>query len=175
MSEDEPALRTDSSRVEPSAEPADPSLEDRIRRLVASQDYAVLCTQGGGQPYASMIALAFSGDLAHATFATPTATRKYRLLSECDRVALLVDNRSEGQDRMMEIEAFTATGVSHLLEPGEERERWASLLVQRHPQLESFVASPTSALFRVDIVRYFHVSRFQEVLQWTPTEPGFSR
>jgi nitroimidazol reductase NimA-like FMN-containing flavoprotein (pyridoxamine 5'-phosphate oxidase superfamily) len=175
MSEDEPALGADFARAEPSAELADPSVKDRIRRLAASQHYAVLSTQGGEQPYASLIAFAISDDLAHATFATPTATRKYRLLSECHRVALLVDNRSDGQGRMMEIEAFTATGLSHLLERGEERERWASLLVRRHPQLDSFVASPTSALFRIDIVRYFHVSRFQEVLQWSPTEPGSSR
>ena len=175
MSRDEPALGTDFGPSESSPEPVDPSLAARIRRLVASQDYAVLCTQGGGQPYASLIAFAFSDDLAHATFVTPRATRKYRLLSECDRVALLVDNRSEGQERMMEIEAFTATGRAHLLERGEEWERRSSALVERHPQLESFAASPTSALFRIDIVRYFHVSRFQEVLQWSPTGPGSSR
>jgi nitroimidazol reductase NimA-like FMN-containing flavoprotein (pyridoxamine 5'-phosphate oxidase superfamily) len=175
MSEDEPILGA-GFRSSPPASGADaPSLQSRIRRLVSSQDYAVLSTQGDGQPYASIVALAFSDDLAHAAFVTPTATRKYRLLSACDRVALLVDNRSQGQDRMMEIEAVTATGRAHLLEGGRERERWSSALVERHPQLESFVASPTSALFRIDIVRYFHVSRFQEVLQWSPTGPGSFR
>jgi nitroimidazol reductase NimA-like FMN-containing flavoprotein (pyridoxamine 5'-phosphate oxidase superfamily) len=174
MPEDEPILGARVPGSEPGSEPETPSLESRIRRLVTSQDYAVLSTQGEGQPYASIVALAFSEDLAHAAFVTPTATRKYRLLSECDRVALLVDNRSHGQDRMMEIEAVTATGRAHLLEGEGERERWSSALVERHPQLGSFVASPTSALFRIDIVRYFHVSRFQEVLQWSPTGPGSS-
>jgi nitroimidazol reductase NimA-like FMN-containing flavoprotein (pyridoxamine 5'-phosphate oxidase superfamily) len=174
MPEDEPILGARVPGSEASSEPETPSLESRIRRLVTSQDYAVLSTQGEGQPYASLVALAFSDDLAQAAFVTATATRKYRLLSECDRVALLVDNRSQGQDRMMEIEAVTATGRAHLLEGGGERERWSSALVERHPQLAAFVASPTSALFRIDIVRYLHVSRFQEVLQWSPTGPGSS-
>ena len=175
MSEDEPALRADFDLPEPPSESVDPSVAGRIHRLVTSQEYAVLCTQGEGQPYASIVAFAFSDDLAHATFATPTATRKYRLLSECDRVALLVDNRSEGQDRMMGIEAVTATGRTRHLERGRDWERWSSLLIHRHPQLESFVAAPTSALFLIDIVRYFHVSRFQEVLQWRPMTTGSSR
>ena len=175
MSEDEPALGAGARSSPPASAPGTPSLESRIRSLVTSQDYAVLSTQGEGQPYASIVAFAFSDDLAHAAFVTPSATRKYRLLSRCDRVALLVDNRSQGQDRMMKIEAVTATGRAHLIEPGPERERWSSALVARHPQLESFVAAPTCALFRIDIVRYFHVSHFQEVLQWTPTGPGSSR
>jgi nitroimidazol reductase NimA-like FMN-containing flavoprotein (pyridoxamine 5'-phosphate oxidase superfamily) len=175
MSKDEPALGADFDSPLPSSDPEDFSSADRIRRLVESQRYAVLCTQGEGQPYASIVAFASSDDLAHAAFATATTTRKYRLLSDCDQVALFVDNRSEGQDRMMQIEAFTATGRAQALERGREWDRWSSLLIRRHPQLEAFVASPTSALFRIDIIRYFHVSRFQEVLEWRPKNDGRSR
>ena len=70
------------------------SLDSIIRKLVEGQPYAVLCTQGQGQPYGSLVAYAVTPDLAFAVFATPRATRKFRLLSECDRVALLIDNRS---------------------------------------------------------------------------------
>jgi hypothetical protein len=45
-------------------------------------------------------------------------------------------------------------------------------LTQRHPQLRSFVRAPSSALFRIDVVRYLHVSRFQEVHQWIPKPSG---
>jgi len=69
-------------------------LESAIKKLVAGQPYAVLCTQGQGQPYGSLVAYAMTPDLASAAFVTPRATRKFRLLSECDRVALLIDNRS---------------------------------------------------------------------------------
>jgi uncharacterized protein YhbP (UPF0306 family) len=147
-------------------------LDSTIRRLIASQPYAVLCTQGQGQPYGSLVAYAMTPDLASAVFATPKATRKFRLLSECDHVALLIDNRSEFPGQLMEVEAVTATGRATLVEQGEEFERWAGLLAERHPNLSRFVRAASCGLFRIGIVRYFHVSRFQEVRQWVPKIDG---
>ncbi len=103
----------------------DLTLRDRIRRLTDEQEYAVLCVQGGGQPYGALVAFAFSDDLRHVVFATPIATRKYRLLSECDHVALVIDNRPNKIEEMMEVEAVTATGRSHLMERGDEFDEWA--------------------------------------------------
>jgi hypothetical protein len=110
-----------------------------------------------------------SDDLRSAVFATPITTRKYRLLCDCDHVALVIDNRSHASADMMQIEAVTATGRARQISPGADYEQEANLLVARHPQLELFIGSPTTALFHVDIIRYFHVTRFQEVRQWTPT------
>jgi hypothetical protein len=56
--------------------------------------------------------------------------------------------------------------------PGGERDGWAKLLTEKHPGLASFVTAPSTALFRVDVVRYLHVWRFQEVRQWVPTSPA---
>ena len=67
-------------------------------------------------------------------------------------------------------EAVTATGRSHLIERGVEFSEWAELFLARHPYLKSFVQASTCALFRVDIVRFFHVVRFQEVRQWIPPD-----
>jgi nitroimidazol reductase NimA-like FMN-containing flavoprotein (pyridoxamine 5'-phosphate oxidase superfamily) len=166
---DEPLLESATpgkSSVNASAE--DSALRDQVAQLVREQPYAVLCTQGGGQPYGSLVALAVTADLSAAVFATPITTRKYRLLSDCDHVALVIDSRSRSSEDMMQIEAITATGRARQVLPGAEFEREAKLLVARHPQLELFVRSPTTALFRVEILRYFHVTRFQEVRQWTP-------
>ena len=146
----------------------DHALRNRVARLVREQPYAVLCTQGGGQPYGSLVALAVTDDLSAAVFATPITTRKYRLLCDCDHVALVIDSRSRSIEDMMQIEAVTATGRARQVTPGDEFEHEAALLLSRHPQLELFVRSPTTALFHVDIIRYFHVTRFQEVRQWTP-------
>jgi nitroimidazol reductase NimA-like FMN-containing flavoprotein (pyridoxamine 5'-phosphate oxidase superfamily) len=144
------------------------ALRERIRALLDGQPFAVLCTQGGGQPYGSLIAYAASDDLSAITFATPVATRKYRLLGECQQVALVIDSRSQAPGALMQVEAITATGRATELQPGPAFDRWAALLTARHRQLKSFVAAPTSALFRIDILRYLHVSRFQEVHQWVP-------
>jgi hypothetical protein len=164
---DEPALGWSVGSETP--QPDDPLLPDRIRRLTATQPFAVLCTQGEGQPYASLIAFAVTDDLSAAVFSTPVATRKYRLLSQCDRVALMIDSRAEHPDNMMEVEALTATGRAVQIPQGEEFERLAPMLIGRHPQLADFVNSPSCALFRIDIVRYFHVTRFQQVSQWSPS------
>jgi nitroimidazol reductase NimA-like FMN-containing flavoprotein (pyridoxamine 5'-phosphate oxidase superfamily) len=166
---DEPLLESATpGRSSVNAFTEDHTLRDQVAQLVREQPYAVLCTQGGGQPYGSLVALAVTEDLRSAVFATPITTRKYRLLCDCDHVALVIDSRSRSSEDMMHIEAITATGRARQVSPGAEFEQAANLLVGRHPQLELFVRSPTTALFRVEILRYFHVTRFQEVRQWTP-------
>ncbi len=147
---------------------AEPALPERIRDLVRGEPYAILSTQGDGQPYASIVAFAMTDDFRSAVFATPMATRKYRLLTACDRVALLVDNRCKHPDNMMRIEAITATGRAIRVEQGESFDCWSRVLTARHPHLDGFVASPSVALFRIEIVRFFHVERFQEVREWRP-------
>jgi len=143
-------------------------LDQRIRELAFEQPVAVLCTQGEGQPYGSLVFFEFSNDLRFLVFATPRATRKYRLLTECNHVAVVLDSRMKFPEDMMKVEAVTVTGRAAEVERGPEFKQYADLLVGRHPYLRSFVAAPSSALFRIDVVRYIHVSRFQEVRQWTP-------
>jgi hypothetical protein len=111
-------------------------------------------------------------DLKSFVFATPMATRKYRLLSECDHVALLVDNRGSFPDDMMKVSAVTVTGRASQVEPDADFQQWADLLTARHPYLKTFVQAPSTALFRVDVARYLHVTRFQEVRQWIPASDG---
>ena len=147
-------------------------LDKVIRRLVDSQPYGVLCTQGQGQPYGSLVAYALTPELDSAVFATQKATRKYRLLSECARVALVVDNRSALPGQLMDVEAVTATGHAREVPTGSEFDRWSSLLIHRHPYLNTFVRSASCGLFHIDIVRYFYVTRFQEVRQWVPSRPA---
>jgi uncharacterized protein YhbP (UPF0306 family) len=147
-------------------------LDRIIRRLVDGQLYGVLCTQGEGQPYGSLVAYAMTRDLDAVVFATQKATRKYRLLSECAHVALVIDNRSALPGQFMEVEAVTATGRAFEVAPGSEFEQWSRLLTDRHPYLNTFVRSASCGLFRIDIVRYLHVTRFQEVRQWVPTRPA---
>jgi nitroimidazol reductase NimA-like FMN-containing flavoprotein (pyridoxamine 5'-phosphate oxidase superfamily) len=171
---DEPVLGTDLDVPLQPVGPADPDpmARDLIADLVHSEPFAVLCTQGGGQPYGSLVAFAFSPDLETFVFATPVATRKYRLLSENERVALLVDNRGRHPEEMMKVSAVTVTGRASQVEAGPGFERWAALLTARHPYLTSFVRAPSTALFRVEVARCLHVTRFQEVRQWIPASDG---
>lgn len=146
----------------------DSELEDRIRRLVSQQLFCVLCTQGGNQPYGSLIAYAFTDDLKQFFFTTPMATRKYKLLSECRQVALVIDSRCQHQNDITRVDAATITGKATQIESGSEYERGITMLKHRHPYLAGFLDSDFTALFRIDVVRYFHVTRFQQVSQWIP-------
>ena len=154
------------------AEVADPRVAECIQRLVEAEPFAVLCTQGGGQPYGSVVAFGFSQDLQSFVFATSVATRKYRLLSDCDRVALVIDNRGKFPDDLMKVEAVTVTGRVRQLESGPDHERCSAWLLERHPYLKLFVQASSTALFHVAVVRFLHVTRFQEVRQWIPAIDG---
>ena len=164
---DEPLLAEDDIMGRSDAT-IDAAVRSKIEQLVDKQPYAVLCVQGGGQPYGALVAFAFSANLRHAVFVTPMATRKFQLLSECDHVALVIDDRPNKADKPMEIEAITVTGRSKMIEHGDEFAQWADLLVARHPYLKSFVNDNACALFRIDVVRFLHVTRIQEVSQWIP-------
>ena len=139
-----------------------------IRRLLHDQPYAVLCTQGHSQPHGSLIAFAVTEDLKTLVFATPVATRKYRFLLECDRVAVVVDSRSTTARDVMGIEALTAVGQASTVSAGAEFDHLAAMLIQRHPLLADFVQAESSALFRVQMAEYLYVSRFQDVQRWLP-------
>lgn len=73
------------------------------------ESFAVLATQGSGQPYTSLIGFATTPDLTRLVFATPRQTRKYALLEKENRVALLVDNRSSKPEKVNELSALTIT------------------------------------------------------------------
>jgi nitroimidazol reductase NimA-like FMN-containing flavoprotein (pyridoxamine 5'-phosphate oxidase superfamily) len=162
---DEPVLKG----VDPPEEEETP-VRERIRALLNRQLFAVLCTQGENQPYGSVVALAVDESLANAVFATSRATRKYRLLSSCDRVAFVVDDRDRHPDELMSVAAVTGTGRAREVESVGKGEHWERLFLAKHPGLRGFVEAPSTAIFRIEVVRYLHVWRFQEVRQWVP--PG---
>jgi nitroimidazol reductase NimA-like FMN-containing flavoprotein (pyridoxamine 5'-phosphate oxidase superfamily) len=141
-------------------------VEDEIRRLLTSELFAVLATQGEGQPYTSLISFAVTRDLKHLLFSTSQETRKYHLLIKSPQVAMMVDDRSQRTPAINQISAVTITGKSHLLESPVNH--WAALLLDKHPYLKNFLESPSTVLVVVDVYRYFLVRRFQEVSEWNP-------
>ena len=138
-----------------------------VRELLASQGLAVLATQGGGQPHASLVAFAAMDDLSCLVFATERDTRKFAYLAADPRVAMLVDDRSHRATDLVEAAAITATGPAHEAQ-GEERERLAGLLLAKHPALKPFLATPGGALIAVAVERYQVVTCFQSVAEFRP-------
>jgi heme iron utilization protein len=139
-------------------------LKQRLSQLFVSQKLAVLSTQHQGQPYASLIAFAASDDLKELYFATPRATRKFAYLQANPRVALLIDSRSNQDADIHQAIATTAVGKAAEV-PEEERDRVLKRYLGKHPHLEDFAQSPSTALVRVTVETYYVVSRFQEVME----------
>ena len=143
-------------------------LEEAIREMCEGESFAVLATQGNGQPYASLIGFATSADLTHLVFATPKQTRKYALLEKNNLVALLVDTRSSQPDHINELSALTITGKSEIISNPDEKNQWSALLSEKHPYLQDFLASQDTAIVVVEVSKYLYVRRFQEVSEWIP-------
>lgn len=144
-------------------------IKRELKQLLQSQPLAVLATQQGGQPYASLVAFSCSDDLKRLYFATGRATRKYAGLSADPRVALLVDNRSNTPSDFRLAMAATATGRAGEVLPAE-RKTALDLHLAKHPHLREFVDSPTCALCEIRVRTFFVVTRFQSVVE-VHTEP----
>lgn len=150
--------------------PDEQNVRNKIKEMLDSESFAVLSTQGEGQPYSSLISFAFSEDLRTIIFATPSKTRKFDLISKSDRVSILIDNRSTNPESINNISAITLTGKATIITDAEKALRWSEILISAHPHLEAFVKSPTTSIITVDVFKYFYVKRFQEVIEWNPNQ-----
>lgn len=137
-------------------------LKETIKALLDSQRLAVLATQGQIRPYGSLVAFAATEDLKSILFATTRATRKYANLLKNPGVALVIDTRTNQTADFADAAAVTALGdVEEIAD--HEKQELAGIYLDKHPYLREFVASPTTALLRVDVKTYIMVSRFQNV------------
>jgi hypothetical protein len=113
------------------------------------------------------VAFATVGGLGRILFATNKATKKFENVKANCQVALLVDNRTNRVSDFMDAIAVTAHGTAVELE-GEERREMEGVFLTKHPHLRDFVASPSTALLRVDVSKYDVARRFQWVMELVP-------
>ena len=140
-------------------------LELKLTKLLGKERLGVLSTCGGRQPYASLVAFAATDDLSHIVFVTPRPTRKYANLATNARVALLIDNRSNRASDFRKAMAATAVGTVREVRKAKNS-RLIRLYLQKHPQLDEFVWSPTCAVLDICVETYFVVERFQHVTEF---------
>lgn len=138
---------------------------DVALQLLNEQQLGVLGTKRLGHAYTSLVAFAATGDGRVLYFATTRATRKYDNLSEDQQVALLIDNRSSKEQVLYDAAALSAYGRAAEV-ASEDQEEAAALYLTKHPQLKTFVSSPSTALFRISVESYHLVQRFQNVTEF---------
>ena len=139
-------------------------LQSELKKIFHKQKFAVLATESNGQPYASLMAFVASEDLIELFFATDRDTQKYTNLTANPRVSLLITSKDKNLDVHKTV-AITILGESEEVKE-EERATLTGMFVSQHSYLESFVQSPSTALFRVKVSTYRVVKEFSEVTNW---------
>lgn len=135
-----------------------------LRGLLETQLFGVLGTQHEGNPYTSLVGFAATPDLKQLLFATGRSTRKLANLQGDARASMLVDNRTNQAADFTAAAAATAVGVvEEISEP--ERPGFERLFLTKHPQLESFVRSPSCVFLRLRVSVYMVVNQFQHVIE----------
>lgn len=135
-----------------------------LRNLLDSQLLGVLGTQHEGEPYTSLVGFAATPDLKQILFATGRSTRKLANLAQDARASMLVDNRTNRRADFTDASAATAVGMVE--EIGEdERSEPERIFVTKHPQLETFVGSPSCTFLRLRVSVYMVVTQFQHVIE----------
>ena len=140
------------------------AIEKVVRAVLESRRFAVLATEGNGQPHASLMAIASTSDLRALVFGTYRDTTKYRNLERNGRVALLIDGRGDPDSSQGSPVVVTVLGEARELE-GAARQEALQMLVARHPELAEFASSPACALMRVDVAAY-QLARGVDDVQW---------
>ena len=142
-----------------------------LRVLLRRPRLAVLATEGGGEPYASLVAVAVADDHARLWFASRRGTRKFANLLAGRRVALLFDNRrNRADDFTRAITAMAAGAVTELT--GAARTKAAALLTQQHPALREFLVAAQTALLEVRVERWRVVRNFEEAVDLAGAAPA---
>ena len=132
-----------------------------IKRLLASQRFAVLATQFEGQPYSNLVALAEADNLRSLLFVTSRDTRKYSNTLASKKVAVLVDSRTNQALDLNNAVAVTALGTIEEVGP-DNKEYLSGVYLSKHPQLKDFLYKPSNALMRVSVTDYI-VATFESV------------
>jgi nitroimidazol reductase NimA-like FMN-containing flavoprotein (pyridoxamine 5'-phosphate oxidase superfamily) len=142
------------------------SVPDRLKVLNKKQNFGVLATNDKGQPYTSLISFALTPDLQRLIFATPKDTSKYKNIRNTKEVAILIDDRSGTPKKLMATEAVTIIGTARYVRRGKIRNELAAIYLKKHPDLEEFIQSDTTALIVVEATRCIHVGKFQMISVW---------
>jgi general stress protein 26 len=141
-------------------------LQTEISKLILSQKLAVLATQSPeGSSYSSLIAFAATDDLQKIVLATPRATRKFANIKHNPKVSLLIDDRSNNEKDFHDAQAVTVMGAVERIDADISQNELASLYLSKHPYLEDFLRSPSTAFVIISVKSYYLVSRFQEVME----------
>lgn len=139
-------------------------LMEQIDKIMQTQLFGVLATEGKQYPYCTLVGFVALNNSREVVFATQRETRKYQNISRHSKVSILIDNRSNRTQDLMDALALTIVGTATEIS-GESYPTYRSLYLEKHPNLKEFVSAPNCALIKIDIAKFIMVNNFQNVTE----------
>ena len=142
-----------------------------IEDIFKTRRFAVLATEGDGQPHASLVAVTPMAGFRELIFATYRNTSKYSNLARNGRVAVLVECITTNRQGLQESLVLTAFGQVEEIKKGEENVVFEAHL-KRHPELSAFMKSEDCSLVRIKVGTYQVVRGIDDVEWWRIDDLG---
>ncbi|MCU0474001.1 MAG: pyridoxamine 5'-phosphate oxidase family protein [Bacteroidales bacterium] len=135
-----------------------------IEEVLKPCRFAVLATEGNGQPHTSLIAITPYGSFGQLIFATYRNTLKYRNLTHNSKVAVLIESRDANMKGLPKSIVLTIIGHTEEISITENESAYEAHL-NLHPEMESFMRSPDCALILV-IAQSYQVVNGIDDIRW---------
>jgi len=139
-------------------------IKEHIEAVLKTSGFAVLATDGNGQPHASLIAITPFGNFRQIIFATYRDTLKYRNLSNNNKVAVLIESGVINIKGLNQSVVLTIIGHTEEVSV-EENEAAYQAHLKRHPEMESFMLSSDCTLILV-IAQSYQVVNGIDDIRW---------
>lgn len=141
---------------------------EQISSILKNSKYAVLATDGDGQPHVSLIGVTWLNGYRQLIFVTYRSTHKHNNMSNNCKVAILVEGGCNNISKFQERSVITAYG--HAEEIGlNENVEILKLHLEKHQDLLHLSQSKNCALMRITIDSY-QVVRGVEDVKWLSVE-----
>jgi len=140
------------------------TIKENIEGTLKSCRFAVLATEGKGQPHTSLIAITPFESSRQLIFATYRNTLKYRNLTNNSKVALLIENGDADMKDLQGNTVLTIIGHTEEINIAENKEAYQAHL-DLHPEMKSFMRSSDCTLFLV-IAQSYQVVNGIDDIRW---------
>jgi len=145
------------------------TIKGYIVSVLQSSRFAVLATEGDGQPHASLIAITPFGNFRQLVFATYRNTLKYKNLTNNSKVAVLIENEIVNINGLTENVVLTIIGQTKEISFSDKEPAYRAHLM-RHPEMESFMLSSDCAIIMVIAESYQVVNGIDDIRWITAKE-----
>ena len=124
---------------------------DKVEKILRENTLCVLCTDGEGTPYCSLMTYMPSSDLKILYMISIQESKKYKNLLSNPDVSVLIDNRQRiSYQNDKKIISITFEGLYQLIAQ-KEIESIKSRFANEHIELDEIIKSPGVAIFAIKL------------------------